>query len=267
MALLNISSCHAAEDNWDALSARAASTIGSDGSTEACSEFGSLDDERDQRAAPADDVAAALAGQTFEETLIVFDWDDTLLPTSWLEKQGLLRSGRVTMSKEAQSALQLLADRAIEVLQEAMKYGRVVIITNAAEGWVQESCHHFLPAVEAFLSYIPVVSARSAYEPAGIHSPTEWKSLAFQREVGAFCEGLAEGQHGNIVSVGDSVHEHLALIGAAGGHKGCLSKSLGLAERPSIQQLTEELELVAGSFEEVALFDSDLDVDVAGALN
>mmetsp|Transcript_55448 Transcript_55448/g.140974 ORF Transcript_55448/g.140974 Transcript_55448/m.140974 type:complete len:267 (-) Transcript_55448:277-1077(-) len=266
MSSLDISSCHAAQDAWEALSnSGAASVAASDHSTEACSELGSLDDEREHRAESVD--SAVPAGQSFEETLIIFDWDDSILPTSWLERQGALQKKRVAASQKVQLPLQALASKIVETLQEAMKYGRVIIITNAGEGWVQESCRHFLPSIEPYLSYIPVVSARSAFEPLGIKSPTEWKRSAFQQEVSAFCDGLAEGQHGNIVSVGDSVHEHLALIGAAGGRPGCLSKSLGLAEKPSIEQLSQELELVAGSFEEVALFEEDLDVDVASALN
>eukprot|EP00443_Scrippsiella_acuminata_P009160 CAMPEP_0115198738 /NCGR_PEP_ID=MMETSP0270-20121206/16258_1 /TAXON_ID=71861 /ORGANISM="Scrippsiella trochoidea, Strain CCMP3099" /LENGTH=266 /DNA_ID=CAMNT_0002612115 /DNA_START=47 /DNA_END=847 /DNA_ORIENTATION=+ len=266
MASLDITSCPATDDTWEISSiSGAASIIASNDSTEACSEHGSSDDEREQRTSPADD--AVLAGKSFEETLTIFDWDDTLMPTSDLERHGLLSKRRAVVGKDVQVALQVLADKIVETLQEAMKFGKVIIITNAAEGWVQESCRHFLPSVEAYLSYIPVVSARSTFEPTGIRSPTEWKSLAFQREVGAFCDGLAKGQHGNIVSVGDSVHEHLALISAACGRPGCLSKSLGLAERPSIEQLSQELDLVAGSFEEVALFEEDLDVDVASVLN
>mmetsp|Transcript_159096 Transcript_159096/g.506740 ORF Transcript_159096/g.506740 Transcript_159096/m.506740 type:complete len:142 (-) Transcript_159096:230-655(-) len=140
-----------------------------------------------------------------------------------------------------------------------------MIITNAADGWVQESCARFMPAALAAVEGLRVLSARSAYEPRGVVSPGKWKALAFEKEVDGFCRGLECGQIANIVSIGDSVHEHKALLRATAGRPQCYAKSVKLAERPTVQKLVEEHELVAGAFEDVAQFDGDLDVDVGSS--
>jgi hypothetical protein len=42
--------------------------------------------------------------------------------------------------------------------------GRVIIVTNAAEGWVELSAKRFLPRVNAELNGIEIISARTKYE-------------------------------------------------------------------------------------------------------
>jgi hypothetical protein len=43
--------------------------------------------------------------------------------------------------------LQLLDDAALNLLQLAKTLGKVLIITNAAEGWVEMSAERFMPKV------------------------------------------------------------------------------------------------------------------------
>jgi hypothetical protein len=44
-----------------------------------------------------------------------------------------------------------------------MKLGRVIIVTNAMEPWVETSCRNFLPALVPVIAQIPVVYARSVF--------------------------------------------------------------------------------------------------------
>merc|ERR1719203_435783 len=199
-----------------------------------------------------------------ERTLLIFDYDDTILPSSWLNEQGLLLDDEAAASPEQLSQLSALADRAAEMLEAANDQGRGVIITNAAEGWVEHSCLRFLPSLVPILQRLPIVSARSDFQPLGIRCPTEWKCRAFDREVMAFSDMLGGGGL-SVISIGDSISEHMALLRAAQKVPGCCAKSLKFAEQPSIEQLMEEHALVAGTLDEVAEFDGDLDVDVGAS--
>lgn len=269
MASLNVTPCQAAEEqeNWEIFS------IGetlpeSDHSTESGGDSGpeaecaSSDDEREQDRPPAVGPVAFSP----EETLLVFDWDDTLLPTTWLEREGLLLCDEAVASEEQRAQLQALADRAAATLAEAQRHGTVVIVTNASEGWVEDSCERFLPSLAPALRRLRIVSARAKYEKRGIRCPTAWKTMAFEWEVELFFGGFAEGARKNILSIGDSVHEHMALISASRDLPGCRAKSLKLKERPSPEQLAEEQVLVEGTLEELVQHDGDLDVDVSDAL-
>jgi len=246
-----------AQDEWDVCGAAVGRlrSSGSEGSTDLGSEQCLSDDDPDTFSFSA------------EETIFLFDWDDTVMPTAWLTGQGLLHEGAV-VSEEQRSKLAALTDHVAVTLKAACQHGKVVVITNAAEGWVQQSCLYFMPAVAPILASLRIISARSAFEPLGIRSATEWKVRAFEREVElAFSDAAAErGLRPNVVSIGDSQHEHQALLRATSGLRNCCAKSLKFAEHPSIEQLVEEHALVAGTLEDVVQYDGDLDVDVGGAV-
>merc|ERR1711924_5074 len=96
------------------------------------------------------------------ETLILFDWDDTLFPTSWLLQRGLLERPMParTPSREERVQLQRMAEHARDTLAMALQIGKVVIVTNGEEGWVEMSCEEFLPSLIDMLQKVDIVSAR-----------------------------------------------------------------------------------------------------------
>merc|ERR1712117_856574 len=146
---------------------------------------------------------------------------------------GLL-NGRAVPTEEQQTRLSALA--------EAASIGRVVIITNAAEGWVQQSCLRFLPTLVPVLQEFTIVSARTTFERQGVRCPVEWKRRAFDREVAGIADTFLDDSEVSLslVAIGDSSHEHQAVLKAAEGVPGCYTKSLRFAERPTPEQLLEE---------------------------
>jgi len=194
------------------------------------------------------------------ETLVIFDWDDTLFPTSWLQNQGLLAEG-ATISAEQLAQLEELAERARLTLQMALEIGKVVIVTNAAHGWIEMCSTMFFPSLVSMLKTLDMVSARSDFEKYS-QDPTEWKRMAFEREVDFFYGSGHAGQQRNIVSVGDSLHEQIALFAVTKTISNCCGKSIKLMEGPSIVQLLEQHELLASSFMEVVEHNGDLDVEI-----
>merc|ERR1719506_168254 len=71
--------------------------------------------------------------------LIVFDWDDTLFPTTWSINDS-------SASKEARG---LLEDAYI-VLTDALKLGHVSIVTAAARSWLQQCAESHEGIVDLF---------------------------------------------------------------------------------------------------------------------
>ena len=72
-------------------------------------------------------------------------------------------------------------------LNLACQYGRVLIITNSDEGWVNYSAErflpHMLPILERNKDRIKIVSARTRYESFYPDQPLCWKAAAFAHEV------------------------------------------------------------------------------------
>jgi len=198
---------------------------------------------------------------TPQETLLIFDWDDTVLPTSWLAAEGLLQGSSPEPSDEQSSKLRALAAVVSRTLACARRCGRVIIITNAEQGWVEWSCRRFLPGLGASLRGLQVVSARGDFEPQGF-ATEEWKCLAFAREVGAYYRGGAAGGRWNVLSLGDSIHEHRALVRATEGVPRCSAKALRFSPMPQVETLVEQHELVASTLCKVVQLSEDLDIDV-----
>jgi hypothetical protein len=88
-------------------------------------------------------------------------------------------------------------------LELSIEHGKVYIITNAAEGWVEFSCRKFFPSCFPLLTKITIISARARFER---HFPGEvpkWKVHAFLETQGQ----LNNGNIKNIIALGDSMME------------------------------------------------------------
>lgn len=105
-----------------------------------------------------------------EQTLILFDWDDTLCPSNWIrENRPALSFFKPAPADEKfQRPLKELQIHVEATLKLAMKMGKVVIVTNAMDPWVETSCRNFLPHLVPIVSQLPVIYARSVFEMAGL---------------------------------------------------------------------------------------------------
>jgi len=224
--------------------------LGSDGSDESVGDSESPD---------------VVMGEAFsaEETLFIFDWDDTLLPTTWVQRQGLSLDAGSVPTDEQRGQLQRAAECSRRTLQGAMQRGRVVIVTNGGQGWVELSCSKFMPSLAPVLVEVQIVSARATYEPQGIACPFEWKVHAFKKEIYGFYSGSGADVRRNVLSLGDSMHEHLALASVTQGMSNCRAKSLKFATFPELERLVEQHELVSGRLDDIVDHDGDLSLEVS----
>lgn len=192
-------------------------------------------------------------------TAIIFDWDDTLLSSSWLAQNGLRLEEPAVVPEEARVQLDALAESVILLVERAMTFGPVCIITNAETGWVELSAKKFLPAVVPLLSRVRVLSARSTFECL-CPCPTEWKVHAFKRELESLYEAVDESLIRNVISFGDSIHERNAIHRVTERMAGVRTKSVKFVERPTIEQLKRQVDLVHGCIEEIVHHTDNLDL-------
>lgn len=149
-----------------------------------------------QRPSNADAVSAAPEQPkvlepvtSFENTVIIFDWDDTLLCSSALHC--CLPSQFMELEELVESVLQL-----------SMSLGRTIIVTNAMESWIQETARRFLPRLVPLLERLPIVYARNNWERLWPGDTFAWKRECF-REV--LHDDL--GSDMNLIVIGDSFSE------------------------------------------------------------
>mmetsp|Transcript_30148 Transcript_30148/g.82863 ORF Transcript_30148/g.82863 Transcript_30148/m.82863 type:complete len:432 (+) Transcript_30148:80-1375(+) len=196
-------------------------------------------------------------------SLIIFDWDDTLFPTT-----ALSTAGRLLEPRDGADGADLLpcAFAACQAIRTAKRYGRVVVVTNAMKGWVQEMISRFMPLLEPELHDVTVISARSIYEPQGLVEPSTWKPLCFQRVVRCLYTDPSTGACNmrNLVSIGDSWYERAAVfqvpqdLGIP-----CHVKSLKFLGMPNIEDVARQLQVCAHHFEWLMCYDGVLDLWVA----
>jgi hypothetical protein len=107
--------------------------------------------------------------------VLVFDWDDTLLCSSWLAQNGLRLDFPEVIPAATMRQLEGLASSVVALLRRALTFGKVMIITNAETGWVELSAKRFMPEVLPLLPELDVFSARSNFESLSPDSPSDWK--------------------------------------------------------------------------------------------
>lgn len=115
-----------------------------------------------------------------DQTIAILDWDDTLLPSSQLDKMGYrIDKDDEIFSDKLSAQLNEIEGMVKHLIEEMIAtYKETVIITNAEERWVEMSAKKFIPGVLPVLKKCRIISARSTFE-VNHSGPYEWKTLAF----------------------------------------------------------------------------------------
>jgi hypothetical protein len=196
--------------------------------------------------------------------VIIFDWDDTIMSSSYVDREKLIHIPSFSSLPTAMQAMFLkLEDHAMKCLRAAMELGTVIIITNAEAGWVEYSSKRFLPRLVPLLSQMRIASARSTYERFYPGSPLCWKAAAFAHEANVIFGGNYDSNTRTlgrqIISFGDSNEERTAVKIAAG-QLNALAKSIKFVDLPSPDQLCKQIETVTGWLEWLTSSSTELDL-------
>jgi hypothetical protein len=199
--------------------------------------------------------------QFSSENLIVFDYDDTLFPTSFLAQSGYRLDGP-DVSDEIKSMLDDYSEVVRRTLQQARKIGAVIILTNAETGWIELTSRKFTPSLSDLFESFPLLSARSTFEPMGISSPFQWKLRAFEVVMNKLRSGSTGEKNFNVISIGDSIHERNAVHQVCGNVSGLYCKSIKFMERPDLSSLAKQHHLIADCLHEIVSYPGALDMCV-----
>eukprot|EP00448_Togula_jolla_P012211 CAMPEP_0170597736 /NCGR_PEP_ID=MMETSP0224-20130122/15864_1 /TAXON_ID=285029 /ORGANISM="Togula jolla, Strain CCCM 725" /LENGTH=283 /DNA_ID=CAMNT_0010922223 /DNA_START=30 /DNA_END=881 /DNA_ORIENTATION=- len=166
-------------------------------------------------------------------TLIIFDWDDTLLCSSALQADwasGVSSAGLAELEELVLSLLKLSED-----------LGTIAIVTNSGQGWVESSAALFLPELLPTLGRIPVIYAREEYSKAFPRSSAQWKLQTFLE-----LQRLNASTITNVLVIGDSNDEMMAARMLQKKWPQVLVKQVKFVARSSISELMQQLRLLKG---------------------
>uniref|UniRef100_A0A7S4RYH8 Uncharacterized protein n=1 Tax=Alexandrium monilatum TaxID=311494 RepID=A0A7S4RYH8_9DINO len=176
------------------------------------------------------------------QTVTIFDWDDTLLCTSFLV--ALQDDGLPAPVAHCLSAIASMGQR---LLRRALQCGRTFIITNAGQGWVEHSAAAYAPELLPILREVCVISARRSYEAQYPNEVGKWKVQAFlevQRQ-------LDSKRVANLISLGDSKYEMDAVHVMGRKFSKATVKTIKFLEKPRPEALLKQLKLVAQKFKRI----------------
>jgi len=174
------------------------------------------------------------------KTVIIFDWDDTLMCSTAIKEHNIPHPAQLAMLERAVARL----------LLTAMDMGHTAIVTNASLPWVRSAAQTYMPAVVPLLKRCQVTSARQNYEWVFGNDPRAWKIHAF-RDVLTACSTQgsswfaprAQEREINLTALGDSMVDIEAAEFAMSGRNSPL-KTVKLKELPTIAELLGQLQLV-----------------------
>lgn len=178
------------------------------------------------------------------QTVTIFDWDDTLLCTSFIQ---LKDERKEPLSEAIWARFYIISQKVVTLIETAKKMGRVFIITNAMEGWVEHSAKKYLPAAVPLLSKMNVISARNRFEAIYPGDVYEWKIQAFLE----VCRQLNSEIVTNLISVGDSDVEMDAVHVMGKEFSQALVKTIKFRENPTPDEIIKEMDLVIPKFENI----------------
>lgn len=200
--------------------------------------------------------------------IILFDWDDTLLCSSFLNPYLHLLDYQ-QKTKNTETSLQLaklqhslgpLAERIIHLLTIASKHAhtQVHIVTNATVHiWPRYTTKAFIPSVLPHLSNIHIVSSRQKFEKVypldcdtdDLEIFTKWKYYTFNEIVKPFV--FNQSNHINLLCFGDSDVEIKAVKQLSHNLSNVTLKTIKFVPRPTLTQLIEEIDTVLEHWNEI----------------
>jgi hypothetical protein len=179
-------------------------------------------------------------------SIVIFDWDDTLLPTSFLTPNGIFSDDLFFNENELQKISDL--EKSVhDILRMSITKADTYIITNAAPGWVEYSSKRFYPTVYPMLKSLKIVSARGEFEKKHPGNSRQWKIEAFLKMLKNLDTNLVT----NLICLGDSIIEMEAAYVLASNFRKAFIKTIKFRESPKPEELNKQLKLVLEKFSEI----------------
>mmetsp|Transcript_96783 Transcript_96783/g.172157 ORF Transcript_96783/g.172157 Transcript_96783/m.172157 type:complete len:476 (+) Transcript_96783:101-1528(+) len=246
-----------------------------------CTQLSSIEHDIDDPTSPTSTTSHLTQWNLPWETLIIFDWDDTLFPTSALQDV-----------PDPANQLPQFCKTLKMVLQCAACVGQIVIVTLATEAWFSQTMSSCIPEWKDFLAElgIKVLFARQYLQeerrrPEARLAPIKFRTEDEEPEKGEYLTkgklramsdalqdfyGLRSWK--NIISIGDSDLERNAITelsmrhsqsDRSGQEKRFRLKIVKFLCEPSIDELTTELQALHSLLFQVAQHNEDLFFDMS----
>lgn len=182
--------------------------------------------------------------------LIIFDWDDTLFPTSWTVQNN------IDLTKETDHTKYMIFFAKLDMLiyklfMNCMKLGKIVIVTHATTRWVLSSSNILPNTQTLILKHIRIISASELFREKYPDRVASWKAIIFQNLV-------TQNNVDNILSLGDADYEFRALVNLFNQTR--IIKCVRFSRSPSFDIICEELENLDNNITSIMVYNGNLEI-------
>jgi hypothetical protein len=176
--------------------------------------------------------------------LIIFDWDDTLFPTSWFMEKGLKLNELSDISRFI-VYFQELDNAVYKLLKMSLTLGIVVIVTNANMSWIRMSKKILVKTSTLIDENINIISARDNY--IGVSNVSDWKVNTFKNDIAVYIHDSDQ-----IISIGDAKYEYDALV-ALRDHvpKSKFLKTIKFVGTPTFNMIMDQIDVAEKSLGDI----------------
>lgn len=178
------------------------------------------------------------------QSVTIFDWDDTLLCTSYLQQHTQGHTLKPCIRRQLKD-IERVSKRLLEL---ATQLGEAYIITNAIHGWVEHSAAKYVPGLLPVLQKVEIISARTRYEGRYPGQVEKWKPAAFMDLQKKYDSHVIT----NLNALGDSNYEMDATRMMGREFSEVAVKTIKFQENPSPEELLKQLELIVSNFQRIA---------------
>ena len=174
-------------------------------------------------------------------TLFFFDWDDTLMCTSYI--MPIFNSNNLHINiQKIKEKLKNLDENVSNLLNKALERGIVFLITNASPGWVEYSSTTFLPLTSNILNKVKIFSAKGLFSKNFPGDPTQWKIKSFKYAIEK--NNINTKIISNIICFGDSFIDLEAIESLRYCFNNAFIKVIKFKESPHLIELEKQIYIV-----------------------
>jgi len=203
----------------------------------------------------------------FSKTLLIFDFDDTLFCTKYLDTFALPYQDIFTCKVSLEQLNSCLAHEIKElestILDLFTSLGQscdIVIVSNADLKWINNCLTHFLPELNDYLveNEIKIHSAKNTFSKI-VKAPADWKLKCFKKVVDdLYGEDLFYDL--NVISIGDGKEEKKAVFNLAKDLKlrKLRTKFIRMISFPSAASIVLQLKYLSNNINEMILDENSI---------
>lgn len=182
------------------------------------------------------------------KTIFIFDWDDTLFPSTYFTNNNFIID---------KSILDIIDNLVYKIIKKCNKYGKIFIVSNALNIWLNFSIPYLPKSHNFFISKnIHIISARELYSKK-FENIESWKFYSFS----SILNDLNLDNFDSVFSFGDSIYEYNSLKNIALSQEYNLYfKIVKFIKHPSINDFIEQLDNLNTNLKNMINYNYHLDL-------